>query len=490
MKKIFFILTVIILIGVSLFPRSVEVFNNNYIFPLDSGRDYMKVKDIVVGHKPTLIGAQVGSGMAGLQGLFHGPFYFYLLSIPFIIFQGDPYGGVLVMFLFGLATIFAAFLLGRKTLGLYGGFVVAFLVAISPPIISQSRFIWSPHPGSFFILLSFYFTYLSYEKKKLDLFLAAFFTGFMYNFEFAISLPMSIALFTYMIFLLRKKIGYVIYVLLGFLAAYAPLLLFDIRHGFQAIIGMGSYFLQPHKTTIKIDTFAFHHNLIDTFPKQELIPWIIVLFVLFAGLVYFLLKEKRRNLLYFVYYLLFAWIVTFFISLLVKTHIFEYYLIHLNFINMFLFAYVMISSYKKKKIFFQIFFTIIFAIFLFYGLLNSVQNTLRDLNDAGGMVKIKGKLEAIDYIYKDAKGKEFGLLVFSPPIYTYPYDYLIWWYGTKKYNYAPHQEKRGVFYLFIEKDHDKWWTYKGWLETVIKTGKVVKTHELPSGFIIQKRIEN
>ena len=113
-----------------------------------------------------------------------------------------------------------------------------------------------------------------------------------------------------------------------------------------------------------------------------------------------------------------------------------------------------------------------------------------DFNDSGGTHKIKGKINAIDYIYKDSKGKQFGLLIFTPPVYTYVYDYLIWWYGEKKYNYAPHKEKKGEFYLLIEVDPEKPWSYKGWLETVIKTGDVIYTKTLPSGFIIQKRVQN
>jgi hypothetical protein len=97
-------------------------------------------------------------------------------------------------------------------------------------------------------------------------------------------------------------------------------------------------------------------------------------------------------------------------------------------------------------------------------------------------------LNAIDYIYHDAKGKKFGLLVFYPPIYTYPYDYLIWWHGQEKYHYVPYTKKKGLFYLLIVKDLNKPWSDKGWLETVIKTGKVIETKKLPSGFIIQKRM--
>jgi len=40
----------------------------------------------------------------------------------------------------------------------------------------------------------------------------------------------------------------------------------------------------------------------------------------------------------------------------------------------------------------------------------------------------------------------------------------------------------------IEKDPWQPWSYQGWLKTVIKTGKIVKTVTLPSGFIVQERI--
>jgi len=111
-----------------------------------------------------------------------------------------------------------------------------------------------------------------------------------------------------------------------------------------------------------------------------------------------------------------------------------------------------------------------------------------DIADYGGDAKIKGKTDAIDFIYKDAKGEKFGLLIFTPPVYTYPYDYLIEWYGVKKYGYKPHKEKKGTFYLLMEVDGSKPWSYRGWMETVVKDGEVVFEKRLTSGIIIQKRI--
>ena len=51
----------------------------------------------------------------------------------------------------------------------------------------------------------------------------------------------------------------------------------------------------------------------------------------------------------------------------------------------------------------------------------------------GGTAKIRGKLDAIDYIYKTRKEKSLDFLFFSPPIYTYPYDYVLQWYAAKKW---------------------------------------------------------
>jgi hypothetical protein len=45
-----------------------------------------------------------------------------------------------------------------------------------------------------------------------------------------------------------------------------------------------------------------------------------------------------------------------------------------------------------------------------------------------------------------------------------------------------------VFYLLIEPDGAKPWSYKGWEETVVKTGTVVWQKTLPSGFIVEKRM--
>jgi len=124
------------------------------------------VKDIVDFRNFRLIGTALGAGSAGIQGIFHGPGYYYLLAIPYIIFNGDPYGGVVLMFIFGAGTLALGFLLGKKMFGDVGALLLTTLLAISPPLIAQSRAIWSPFPSTFFVMLSLLFTYLMNLKIK------------------------------------------------------------------------------------------------------------------------------------------------------------------------------------------------------------------------------------------------------------------------------------------------------------------------------------
>src|SRR5574342_792592 len=80
------------------FLRAQETLSNNYLFLLDQGRDMMAVKSIVFEHHLTLIGPYTSLG-----GVFQGPFYYYLLSVPAFLTSGDPLGPLVLMLLISMA---------------------------------------------------------------------------------------------------------------------------------------------------------------------------------------------------------------------------------------------------------------------------------------------------------------------------------------------------------------------------------------------------
>src|SRR3990172_10086855 len=100
MNRVFFLLFIVIVI-ITAAPRMVEILSGNYLFGFDQGLFFQDVKKIVVDHKLTLIGSFTG----GQGGLFQGPGWYYLLSIPFFLTNGDPMGAMVLMFIIGLLTV-------------------------------------------------------------------------------------------------------------------------------------------------------------------------------------------------------------------------------------------------------------------------------------------------------------------------------------------------------------------------------------------------
>lgn len=491
-KKILFAIFILILAAL---PRSIELLSHNYLFGFDQGLFFEEVRKMVVNRKPTLIGAEVGGG-----GFFQGPGWYYLLTIPFLLSGGDPYAAMVMMFVIGLSVVLIAFVLGNKMFGLTTGVFIAVLIAISPAIISQSRFIWPPFPISLLSVLCIFFIYKVLNKSQKFLPILTFTVGLMSHFEIATAGSLLIQLLIFSPVLLIKKLVSARIILLSiatFIFTQLTLIIFDLRH--QFIISKGVFRLlsggnSDHQVTLKyVEAMFFNHldvfrfNFFSTFQVSSML-WIPILLILILGSIVYIKDRKhdfpKRAL---VFYLITSPIFLFVVFMLFLKPMWEWWILELQIYYCFLLG--ILFGYFWKNIVLRLLTVGLLLVFLISFINQTITFFKTDLYDFGGVFKIKGKIEAIDYVYKDAKNDKFGLLIYNPPVYTYDYDYLIWWYGNRKYNYIPHKQKKGTFYLLIEPDMGKPWTYKGWLETVIKIGQVVNTKHLPSGFIIQKRIE-
>ncbi len=497
-KTIIFLLAFSI-IYFTIFPRTAEVFSKNYLFGFDQGRDYLSVKQIVVDRKPTLIGAELGAGSAGLKGIFHGPGYYYFLSIPFFLMHGDPYGGQLLMFSFGLATIIFSIFFSKNFFNSWNiALLTGLFIAMCPILVPQARFIWNSHPSSLFVLLVFFFysQYLHTNKTR-DLFLSGFFSGFIYNFQTGIAIPLCVTVFLFTIITSNFKDFKKYFILLSsYVLAFLPLILFEIRHGFQAIKGYIEYLHSPSAGTgssyyfwnnLKDHFGSFNYNFFQTFPEIHFLPSTILFLLFILGIFFVLKKEKKTAKKHFIYFLLFLPFVTFFIFSFLRNAVYQYYLTHLNIAYIILVSYIGYYAFKYSNKFIQCIFLSFVVVLIVINIPRVYANFMYDYQDYGGDAKIKGRIDAVDYLYKQAKYKPFNVLIFAPPIYTYAFDYVFWWHGNEKYGFMPVNKKEGTVYLLIEKDPGKPWSYEGWLETVIKVGKVEYTKKLPSGFIIQKR---
>lgn len=509
-KKYFFLLFIVIFLwGIGL--RAVEVLSGNYIFNFDAGRDLLVAQKIVVDHKLTLIGAEIGSGSAGINGIFQGPGYYYLLAIAYWLFGGDPYGALLLMFVCGVLSLYLVYWSIRRIFDEKTALLSLFLIGASPLLASQSRFIWSPHPGTVLLVLLFYFMYQVPRKSRLFAPLALITAGLTYHFELAMTVPIVFAILLSLPTVYRiRDVRVYLYSAISLMAVFFPFFLFEMRHGFMAIksafiyntpqgpVGGDVWFLRitdhlgPYIANA-VNSFATEHGFIPL----NLLG--ILCGLLLAALVYFSVRTKHRQKRLLFQFLLLLLVVSYATLLFLNNIIWDYYLIHAHFIYIYIFAYsfFFVWGNMRKSLTLKTVWGLL-CIFLLSMIMSSVwrmkSNYTYDYHDYGGFEKIKGKKAAIDYVYQDAKAslpagrQEFSVFVFVPPIYAYPYEYLFATYGKKKYGYTPGSEKKGLVYLIIEPDPSKPWTYKGWLETVIVDGEIINTVTLPTGHIIQKRV--
>lgn len=493
----------IFLWGIAL--RAVEIVSGNYLFGFDQGRDYLAAYNIAVTHKLTLIGAEIGAGAAGLSNIFHGPGYYYLIALMYVLFRGDPYGGMVLMFLFGSGALIFSYFTVKTMFGRVTALLTLFLVGVSPLIAPQSRFIWNSHPTSFFIVLVFYFAYRISIKPRLYAPLAIFVAGLIYHFELAIAVPLVITLCLSLPVIYKiKDLRTYLYSLFAIGIAFSPAIVFEMRHGWMAVQSLWHYIISGTSGSSGISLFritdhvqSYLNNAKDSFSINEgpLPLWIykalgIILFLSILVLSKTIKNAAKRNFFSFLFLTL---CISYIVLLFLNNTVWDYYLVHAHFAYMYVFAYAAGASISKlhtSKLYQAL--AVIFGIFMISMTISSYKRIVRDyrydLNDLGGVEKIKGKKIAIDYIYRDAKGKPFSQFSFMAPIYTYPYEYLFKTYGKETYGYVPGNEKKGLVYLLIEPDNSKPWTYKGWLETVIAGGDIVETKTLFTGHIIQKRL--
>lgn len=491
MKKLrnnhFFIFLLLLITAVGAIPRAIEILSRNYLFLFDQGLFYLAVKSIVVDRHITLIGAEVG----GIGGFFQGPGWYYLLTIPFMLFNADPYGGMILMFLLGVGSILLSMILFRKLLGAGAALLTGFFIALSPGIISQSRFIWPPFVIAPLTVIFLFFVFCAYSKKTYSVPLVFLTLGLMTHFEIATGGTLLLAtLITFLIIRPPKIFDYKIILLsiFAFITTQATLILFDLRHNFIGLRGIMS-FLTNGTGSHSVYSFKNHIDMYKDALLSVSYVWyvglILLVLVCFSISKIFKNKNTPKHTKQFILFILIQACSLFLIILPLKSTLWSWWFLELPIYFCFLLG-ISFSYLLKTR---RIKYVAACTLFVYFGIfLNQTYVWYKnDLPDYGGTAKIKGKLAAIDFIYKDAGTEKFGLLVFSPPVYTYPYEYLLWWYGKSKYGFMPPSEKRQTFYLLIEPDPAKPWSYKGWLTTVIKDGKVIKTVKLPSGFLIQKR---
>ncbi|MBA3723904.1 MAG: glycosyltransferase family 39 protein [Candidatus Levybacteria bacterium] len=361
---------IVILLGAA-FLRLYRV-SDYMTFLGDEGRDVLVVKGILEGNL-TLLGPRASAG-----DFFTGPVYYYMMT-PFLwLSQYDPVGPAIMVGLFGVATVFLIYLVGKNMFNERAGLIAAALYAVSPLVLQYSRSSWNPNTLPFFSLLTMYVLYkaITTARSWKYYILTGFLLGICIQLHYIslfLAVAVAISLFIMNWYLNGKikvlqTITYYLQIFLGFLIGFSPFIAFEFRHDFQNTKAISTFvtndtvqngyatynaFYEPI-ADVFFRTFA---RLVFAFPNPVEYPLFPLLGLQLAGLVIIIMAIAAIAMLFkhknkFAVMLLFVWLIVGILLFgLYKKPIYDYYLVFMFPLPFLLMGYLLakVSELKKGK---------------------------------------------------------------------------------------------------------------------------------------------
>ena len=393
--------------------RLPQIWRDEFPFVFDFGRDLIWVRNMVELKRPTLIGP-----WGSLAGVYFGPLWYYLLAIPYIIFSGDPRGPVYLTLTANLTVLVLGFW-WLKQLDIKLGLIFAFLVAISPHNINLSTFAFH---ANMLPLTQLLFVYGLYRQDVRGLYLATLMTSLNFHFEPATGIFTALTLLIFAAWQRSKlNLKSVIISATVFALPFLPNLLFDLRHDFLQTRAVMAYFQGENRSLEGI--LPFPERIFERLRKfTELFSSSVLpdIYLPLTGIILVIILIILRKTSLFSVLLLSLVLPLLGFMWLFPPELKGWYLYGFS-VNYFILASLLLRKFPVL---------ILLPIALFV-LRFSTSSSFTSA------ATIKNQKIALDAIYTESRGQPFKLYVYTPPIYDYQYQYLVWWYGRKTYGYLP-----------------------------------------------------
>ena len=194
-------------------------------FHYDQGRDALVLWDLWHKGKLFLIGP-----VTGLEGVFLGPFYYYLIAPFYLIGQGNPVIPSMFLSLLTVIALYILYLIGKEIGGKSTGLIALVIGSFSNSLIFSNRWLSNPTPIFLTSILIFYLMVLIIKRPKYFYwYLIYFLAGVSLHFEMASAvfyLPIIL------IFTLWKKPKLNIFLIssLFLFLTFVPQIMFNFKH--------------------------------------------------------------------------------------------------------------------------------------------------------------------------------------------------------------------------------------------------------------------
>ncbi|MCL4365970.1 glycosyltransferase family 39 protein [Patescibacteria group bacterium] len=404
---------------------------------MDNARDMVDVREMVILKKLRLIGPT-----SAIEGFYNGPFWYYLLAIPFILSGGNPYSAILMEI--GLWTIGGFFLL--KLVNRWGRWLMLPIGAIwiaSNYIVLTNLYAFNPNPVTLLAPLFIYLLvqYLK-EEKAIYIISAWILAGLFFNFEMNFGVFTPAIILTSITLTKRYKLLKQKWFWIGvglFILTLLPQIIFDFKHQFIMSKAILRHLAQNPGSGLNVVTrfqvisASFYNTFLPTLLNQKLYTQAVL--ALFIPVMYWFFRKGKKDLIVIVSLI---FVFTPFVGyLFLPVTVNPWHLGGEMAVSLILISFLIKRLWQSGIL--GKFTSLILSIsIIFFSLGNIINFFAKDFGKTNLDPSLyKNEIAAIDYVYKYANGQNFKVYVFMPSVYDYPYQYLFWWYGKKQYGYIP-----------------------------------------------------
>lgn len=228
MKKIFFLLTLFVLIFIGI--RSINyVYHVNWSgdqasFAIEALRVF-RTKDL------TLIGPQISANYQG-RFVFQGPAITYMMMFFLFIGKWDPIISSYLFMLFCSLMIFPLYFGVKKLINEKSAWLIVIIYTLTPYYINYSRFLWnSTFLFSLLPILLLLMGLFKEKKSGVIFFSLSVWLGILLQFHYQFILVIFSLFIYYFVFKKIKKFN-LLFFLFGISLGFSPLIIFELKHRF------------------------------------------------------------------------------------------------------------------------------------------------------------------------------------------------------------------------------------------------------------------
>lgn len=456
------------------FLLSSHLWHQDVLFHTDVARDFLVVHEIVSTKSPTLIGPRSG----GIPGVFHGPLWYYVSLIPFMLTNGNPVLMGWFWWLLGVSatTLFFSIsikLTKHRTSSLLT--TVAFTLLLLPGAAGPiNTFLADLFSFAIFALWVFWYETPTLIRALLGWFLL----GILVQFQMAFAIPIAIVWLPFFIYkAYRERKNSQLFAPLAFLLPLATFVLFDLRHDWLQVRSVFAYLTTHHassnflmKLWQRFQMFLFDGTHVFGFSKY-INPLALGFFAFLTR------KQKEKRLDYAIKIALIWYVGWWSVTLLFSGDIWNYYFSQFYGIIL-LVVSMLISKHKFAQLIF------------FVGIVFSLINTKSALFYNPSRFN-SSSWSLLNQIASDGLTEpSTGYFLYSQDQFAYPLKYAFLYYqkihpelNAKSFSKQP----QTVLVKSADDSRNPYSTSKDWQLNKLKINQAPsETKEYPFGYVLEK----